>query len=76
MGMGMKAKAEVEAEPEGEAEAEAEAEYMGMSQERSANYDANVANFIQGWNSQIELEVFIKTDLISRSILQLCGQII
>ena len=53
MGMGMKAKAEVEAEAEGEAEAEAEAEaeYMEMSQKRSENYDANVANFIQGWNS-------------------------
>ena len=53
MGMGMKAKAEVEAEAEGEAEAEAEAEaeYMDMSQKRSENYDANVANFIQGWNS-------------------------
>ena len=56
MGMGMKAKADVEAEAEGEAEAEAEAEYTDMSRERSVNYDANVASFIQGWNSSVEID--------------------
>ena len=65
MGMGMKAKAEAEAEAEGEAEAEAEAEYMEMSQKRSENYDANVANFIQGWNSSVEIEAIIKQHLIA-----------
>ena len=39
---------------------------MEMSQKRSENYDANVANFIQGWNSSVEIEaIIVKQHLIA-----------
>ena len=60
MGMSMKAKAEAEAEAEGEAEseAEAEAEPMGMMSKRSANYDKNVDELVQGRIYQSSLSGF------------------